>query len=136
MNPDATPAALSGCSVLPPLEPAEAAAPSPPPKPPKAKGTQSAGGRFAIINTFADFTLVGLSRAEIAVWLILWRDTKGDGTARTSQADLARRAGSDVRTVRRALRQLQAAGLLIVVRRGSLARGASLYRVRGQPKEG
>jgi hypothetical protein len=136
MSYDTTPALLSGCAVLPPLEPTEAPAPSPPAKPNRAKGTPGPGNRFAVTNAFADFTLAGLSRAEIAAWLLLWRDTKADGTARTSQADLARRAGSDVRTVRRALRQLQAAGLLVVVRRGSLARGASLYRVRGQPKEG
>jgi hypothetical protein len=40
----------------------------------------------------ADFTLSALTRAEIAVCLLLWRDTKSDGTAQTSQADLARRA--------------------------------------------
>src|SRR4051794_25915346 len=63
----------------------------------KPKG-KAAGDRFRTLNTFADFTLVTLSRAEIAVWLLLWRDTR-DGTARTGITDLARRAGCDRSTV-------------------------------------
>jgi DNA-binding IclR family transcriptional regulator len=73
--------------------------------------------------------LAGLDRAEMAVWLLLWRDTKPEGLARTSQADLARRAGCNPRTVRRALAALQSAGLVAVVRRGGLNRGLSVYRV-------
>src|SRR5262245_27991772 len=48
----------------------------------KAKG-KHAGERFAVLNAFVDFALAELSRAEIAVWLVLYRDTR-DGTARTS----------------------------------------------------
>ena len=47
-----------------------------------------------------------LTRAEAAVWFILYRDTKPDGTARTGQTDLARRAGCNVRSVGRALARL------------------------------
>jgi Helix-turn-helix domain len=109
----------------PPLraEPATAARPA---KRRKGKGT---GDRFQVINAFADFTLASLDRAAMAVWLLLWRDTKKDGTARTSQADLGRRAGVSERTVRRAVRRLADQGLLTVVYRGSLRRGASAYRV-------
>jgi hypothetical protein len=88
------------------------------------------GERFRTINAFVDFTLAALDRAEIAVWLILWRDTKKDGQAQTSQADLARRAGTNQRTVRRALKSLRQAGLLTVVYQGGLNRGLSVYRVQ------
>ena len=98
----------------------------------KAKGKM--GERFAVLNTFVDFALAHLNRAEIAVWLILYRDTR-DGTARTSYDDLARRAGCNRRNVGRALRRLECCGLLNVVHRGGLRRGASRYRVRGMPKD-
>ncbi len=94
-----------------------------------------AGERFAVLNAFADFALADLSRAEIAVWLVLYRDTR-DGTARTSYDDLARRAGLNRRNVGRAVRRLEARGLVKVVCRGGLGRGVSRYRVRGLPKDG
>jgi DNA-binding MarR family transcriptional regulator len=81
-----------------------------------------------LLNAFVDFTLAGLTRNEIAVWLVLYRDTK-DGTAGTSQADLARRAGVSDRTIRRALKRLEIAGLLKVVYRGGFRRGLTRYRV-------
>ncbi|MFM8274523.1 MAG: helix-turn-helix domain-containing protein, partial [Gemmata sp.] len=71
----------------------------------------------------------GLTPAESLVWLVLFRDTKGTGTARTAQADIARRAGLDVRTVRRAVASLDTKGLLQTVRRGRLNAGPSTYRV-------
>jgi hypothetical protein len=88
-----------------------------------------------VLNAFVDFALADLRRAEVAVWLVLYRDTR-DGTARTSYDDLARRAGLNRRNVGRALRGLERRGLLKVVHRGGLRRGASRYRVRGLPKEG
>ncbi len=94
-------------------------------KPPKDAGK---GDRFRVINRFVDFALVALTRAEIAVWLILWRDTR-DGTARTAYDDLARRAGCDRRNVGRAVHRLEQLGLLKVVHRGGLRRGPSRYRV-------
>src|SRR4051794_23032019 len=81
----------------------------------KAKG--KARERFAVLNTFVDFALADLTRAEIAVWLILYRDTR-DGTARTGYDDLARRAGLNRRNVGRALRRLEKLGLVKVVHRG------------------
>jgi hypothetical protein len=87
-------------------------------------------GRFHSVNAFLDVTMAALGRAELAVWLILWRDTKPDGLARTSQRDLARRAGCNPRTVRRALAALREAGLVSVLCRGGLDRGLSVYRVR------
>ncbi len=97
---------------------------------PKGKASKrSAGERFRVLNNFVDFTLAELSRAEIAVWLILYRDTR-DGTARTGMADLARRAGCDRSTIFRALRRLERIGLLKIVHRGGLGKGVSRYRVR------
>src|SRR5262245_24693336 len=100
----------------------------------KGKLKGKAGERFAVLNAFVDFTLAGLSRAEIAVWLVLYRDTR-DGTARTSYDDMARRAGLNRRNVGRAIRRLEGRGLLQVVHRGGLRRGVSRYRVRGLPKD-
>jgi hypothetical protein len=96
---------------------------------PKPKPTRR-GERFAVLNTFTDFSLAGLTGAEAKVWLILFRDTKATGTARTGQADIARRAGIDPRTVRRVLVKLEAKGLVQVVRRGRLNAGPSVYRVK------
>ncbi len=100
-------------------------------KKPKKKGSRrTTRDRFGVINAFLDFSAGRLSRAEVLTWLLLWRDTKPDGTAQTSQADLARRIGVDVRTVKRAVTRLKSRGLLAVVHRGSLRRGPSAYRVR------
>lgn len=99
------------------------------------KAAPNPEGRFAVQNSFVDCEMGKLTRAEIAVWLVLYRDTKPDGTARTGQTDLARRAGCDVRTVRRALIRLETRGLIEVIRRGRLGAGPSRYRVRGTGRD-
>lgn len=99
---------------------------------PAAKAGRRAGrsGRFAVLNAFADFGLADLTGAEVKVWLILFRDTRAaTGTARTGQADLARRAGIKPRMVRYALASLEAKGMVRVVRRGRLNAGPSVYRL-------
>jgi hypothetical protein len=102
----------------------------PPPPTNKAKGGSARRGeRFGALNTFADFTLCGLTGAEVKVWLILFRDTKKSGTARTGQADIGRRAGLSRRGVQLALGKLTTNGLVTVVRRGKLNGGPSAYRV-------
>ena len=95
----------------------------------KAKGKP--GGRFAVLNAFVDGTMATLKPSERAVWLVLFRDTKRDGTARTSERDIARRAGCCVRMVRYGLAALARRGLLRIVRRGRLQTGPSSYRVFG-----
>jgi hypothetical protein len=103
---------------------------------PKGKpARRKTGNRFAVLNAFVDFTMQGLTRNEIAVWLVLYRDTKADGTARTSQADMARRAGMGRRTVVRAIARLEWRGLLKRVYRGSIHRGMSVYRIRALPPD-
>ncbi|MBM3979277.1 MAG: TrmB family transcriptional regulator [Planctomycetes bacterium] len=83
------------------------------------------------MNAFVDFGIADadLTPAEALVWFVLFRDTKGTGTARTAQADIARRAGLSVRGVKLALRNLRAKGMVQVVRRGQLTTGPSVYRV-------
>ena len=64
---------------------------------------------------FIDKALPKLSRAEIAVWLILLRLAEKGGIVRNvPQWEIANRAGCDWRTVQRAMRTLKKAGLLKV----------------------
>jgi hypothetical protein len=95
----------------------------------------TAPGRFGVLNGFADYSLAGLTGSDVKTWLILFRDTKADGTARTGQRDIARRAGLKVRVIQKAVARLEAKGLLEVVRRGRLNSGVTVYRVhpRGSP---
>ena len=105
----------------------EPARPAPIAKPKRRGGR---GERFAVLNAFADCALADLTGAEAKVWLILFRDTKGaTGTARTGQADIARRAGLSLRAVKLALRSLRAKGMVHVVRRGQLNAGPSVYGI-------
>jgi DNA-binding transcriptional ArsR family regulator len=78
--------------------------------------------------------MAGLTRSEVVTWLVLFRDTKPNGLARTSQADIARRGGLSDRMVRYALAKLTAAGLVTVVRSGRLRDRASVYRVAALTK--
>ena len=92
------------------------------------------GERFAVLNAFTDCSLAKLTGSEAKVWLILFRDTKAaTGTARTGQADIARRAGLSVRAVQIALRKLETKGLVEIVRRGRLGAGPSQYRTHALP---
>lgn len=121
MNPGANVRPQSGASMLPPMNETTST-----PKPAK---RSRAKGRFGEINAFIDATLAELTRAEISVWLILWRDCKPNGLARTSQTDLARRGGMTTKTVKRAVRTLKAKGLIRVVRKGNAFAGSSAYRL-------
>jgi predicted transcriptional regulator len=113
---------LPGCDVLPPME-------STMPRPAKPSQARSkTAGRFKMLNSFLDFSYRRLNRAESGLWLALFRDTR-DGVARSGQADLARRVGTNPRHLRRALVRLESLGLLTVVRRGRLGQGPSAYRV-------
>ncbi len=85
--------------------------------------------RFELLNAFVDTGMADLSRAELAVWLILYRDTKRDGTARASLDDLARRGGMNRQTASRAVGRLARRKMLQVLRRGGLNCGPSTYRV-------
>jgi len=92
--------------------------------------------RFAIFNGFVDESLASLSRAEIAVWLILYRDGKSpQWTARASLDDIARRAGINRQTAHRAVASLTRRKMLRVIERGRLNGGPSSYIVFPRPME-
>lgn len=85
--------------------------------------------RFQVLNAFVDEGMANLTPHETAVWLVLYRDTKPNGIARTAVDDIARRTGIHRRTVLRALKRLEGLRMLQVTRRGGLNRGASAYRI-------
>ena len=91
--------------------------------------------RFEVLNAFVDSGMADLSRSELAVWIILFRDTKPSGTARASLDDIARRGGIDRGTASRAVGRLARRKMLQVIRRGGLNRGPSVYRVFPFPME-
>lgn len=98
--------------------------------PPKktVKSKRETADRFRTLNAFVDCTIADLTRSEIAVWMVLYRDTR-DGTACLSFDAIAARAGCDRRSVCTALGQLEKQGLVKVVYRGGIGRGISVYRV-------
>ena len=85
--------------------------------------------RFETINTFVDVTLRQLSGRAALAWLVLWRDTKPNGLARTGVTDLARRMGCSTATAKRALAELRSRKLIEVADRGRLGGGPSSYRI-------
>lgn len=101
---------------------------------PPSKASALTRDRFAVINGFVDHSLRELSRAEVVVWLILWRETRPPGVAQVAQDVIADRAGIDVRTVRRAIERLKDLGLVEIVSTGSLRRGPSYYRAHPFPR--
>jgi hypothetical protein len=103
-------------------------------KPSKPKGRSK--GRFGVLNAFVDYSLAGLVHSNRSVWLVLFRDTRPDGLARTSQTDIARRIGMSARTVKRAVHNLESLGLLTVKYRGGLGGRISVYRVNPIPQKG
>ncbi|MFM8792415.1 MAG: helix-turn-helix domain-containing protein [Solirubrobacterales bacterium] len=80
-----------------------------------------------------DKTMRTLPDRAARAWFVLWRDTKPDGLARTSQSDLARRMGVSPDTAKRAIKDLKTAKLIDVVLPGSIARGPSVYRLKPTP---
>lgn len=102
----------------------------------EAKPKRSAGHRagairrrFALLNALIDLALPKLKRTEVAAWLLLYRHAKPDGTVTASVADLARRAGSSERMMRYALERMERRGLLLRIKRGTLAGGPSVWRL-------
>lgn len=85
--------------------------------------------RFASINSFVDITMRGLSGRAALAWVVLWRDTKPNGIARTGITDLARRMGCSTATAKRALAELRTRKLIEVADRGRLGGGPSSYRL-------
>lgn len=122
---------LPGCSVLPPMNtrPARPVSTSTSKGGEKPKRTAATSNRFGELNAFVDCSMTDLSRAELATWLVLWRDTK-NGTVRTALTDVARRIGASKRAVVDAVSGLEKRGLLSRIYRGGMNRGVSVYRVQ------
>jgi hypothetical protein len=85
--------------------------------------------RFELLNACVDTGMADLCRAELAVWLILYRDTKRDGTARAVFDDLAWRGDIDRQTASRAVARPARRKMLQLLLRGGLNCGPSTYRV-------
>jgi hypothetical protein len=84
---------------------------------------------FETFNGLVDLGLRLLSRSEIVAYLVLLRDTKPDGTARTSFTDIAARGGISRRAAVSAVQSLVERGVIEVVRRGNSDIGPSTYCV-------
>jgi DNA-binding transcriptional ArsR family regulator len=101
----------------------------------KKKGRGKTQTRFQTINLFLDETARDLNRTAALAWVCLWRDER-NGRTSASLADMAARMGSSRRAVTYALQELQAAGLVKLVRRGSPSGGPNVYRIRPVPYRG
>lgn len=87
-------------------------------------------GRWRTLNTFVDAALADCkTRAEICVWLVLFRDVKPGGLARVGMTDIARRAGLSRRAVVAAINGLKRRRLIEVVCRGSIHGLPNAYRI-------
>lgn len=93
------------------------------------------GGRFEVLNQFVDESAKSLSTTDQAVWLVLYRETKSNGTASVSHQQIADKTGVSRRTAIRSVAELVKAGLAEVVNRGSSEGNTpSTYRVYGRPQ--
>lgn len=128
--------------VLPPMDQSErparrnGRAPTDAEPKPKRKPGRGGGGirkRFQLLNAFVDAALARLGSVDVAVWLVLYRHGQRDGTATAAVSDLKRRTGYQDAAVRRALRRLRDRGLIDRLKRGTLAGGPSVYRLREPP---
>ena len=136
MNTNTKPPILEGCAVLPPMHQSNGSPHRHQGDTSKAKGKHAdrkTGDRFAVLNGFVDAGMVGLSRVEALTWLVLYRDTR-DGTACTSEDNIAKRIGCSKRGVVDAVGRLRRRGLLVQVFKGGINRGPSRYRVIPTPK--
>ncbi len=89
--------------------------------------------RFGVLNEFVDKRAQYLKPVDVAVWLVLFRDTRKDGSARVAQSYIAQRLGIARRTVVRVVQRLEKQGLVSVVHRGGRHRGISIYRLQFGP---
>lgn len=85
-------------------------------------------GRFAVLNSFADVGAKTVDTTAQACWWILFRETR-EGVATVSHSRIGKCIGMSRHTAMRAIKRLEMAGLLTVVRHGGLNRGPSTYRL-------
>ena len=90
--------------------------------------------RFTTMNEFIDLSARNVDTTAQAVWFVLFRETKPNGAACISFGQIAERIGASRRTVIRAVKHLEEAKLISVVKRGRMNEGPSVYRVHGTPQ--
>ncbi len=95
-------------------------------KPKRAPAPKPNANRWRVLNEFVDLHMASLTGAEVAVWMVLYRDSR-NGVARSGMSDIARRAGISPRHGLRAIQALISKGLLQRTYRGGLNRGVSRY---------
>ena len=101
-------------------------------KPAKGKAT---AGRFQVLNQFVDQSARLVGSTAVATWLVLYRETKPDGTATISHNQIGELLGIKRRTAMRATQDLIDAGLLVVTKRGhATGHTPSTYRIKSAPK--
>lgn len=89
--------------------------------------------RWATLNAFVDVVLRHLSPTEGRVWLILFRDARGD-LVDASQRDLGRRAACGQKAAWRAMTYLRRVGLVEPVTLSRARNTASRYRLNPHPE--
>ena len=101
-----------------------------------AKAKATATKRFQQMNAFVDNSARLVGSTAGMVWLVIFREVKApEGLATVSHRQIADCLGINRRTVLRALKELEEAGLLTVVKRGHMSqKKSSVYRLHGKPK--
>lgn len=122
---------LDGGKILPPMQPPVAADAV---VGPSSQVNSVKPSRFTVLNRFIDESVRLLTNAEAATWFVLFRNVKPNGLACMAHSQIAEKLGCDRRTVARALKKLEAKGLITVVKRGGLNRGSNVYRVHATPR--
>lgn len=90
------------------------------------------GDRWVTLNSFVDVIAPRLTLPERAVWLVMFRYTRG-GICETSERLIASQANIDKATAGRALRQLVRLGLVWPVLKSTSKGTASRYGVHPRP---
>ncbi len=94
----------------------------------------AAGDRFATLNSFVDQIARHLSPVDVTVWLVLYRDCRGDQCS-ASNRDLVRRTGCGLRSIARAMKRLRQVGLIEPLKLSTCKGEPSLYRLHPMPHQ-
>jgi len=93
---------------------------------------QAGSERWRVLNRFIDTALPAIGAPAALAWVVLFRHARPDRHVQLSQTYLARIIGVSSRSIRTALRELQAAGFLRQQKAGGPGRGASWYILSGR----
>lgn len=94
-----------------------------PPKPSKRPGW------WAVLCTFIDDRLAGVSPAAACVWIVMFRHSRKGWVRAVAETRIASQCGLSDRHVRRCVGELMAAGLLTQESRGRKGKGASVWHL-------